>query len=148
MLRAPHEWVVRKRDGRSVSFELTRIHTAILNAFRAELNLADGQPLESDVMKDVASVVQSVVDDIAPLASQSEGVDVERIQDLVELGLMSRGHYRVARCYIIYRAEHAKMRVIRGEATVTSTVPQIYVTLPDGSPRRSLRGPREHRRHR
>ncbi len=133
MLRAPHEWVVRKRDGRSVSFELTRIHTAILNAFRAELNLADGQPLEPDVMKDVASVVQSVVDDIAPLASQSEGVDVERIQDLVELGLMSRGHYRVARCYIIYRAEHAKMRVIRGEATVASSVPQIYVTLPDGS---------------
>ena len=110
MLRAPHEWVVRKRDGRSASFEPTRIHTAITNAFRAELNLADGQPLDADVLQDIASVMQSVADDIAPLASHPEGVDVERIQDLVEMGLMARGQYRVARRYIIYRAEHAKMR--------------------------------------
>jgi len=133
MLRAPHEWVVRKRDGRTVSFELTRIHTAISNAFRAELNLAEGQPLESDVIRDIASVVQSVTDDIAPLASQDSGVDVERIQDLVEMGLMSRGHYRVARCYIIYRSEHAKMRIIRGEPTAAPVAPQVYVTLSDGS---------------
>jgi len=133
MLRAPHEWIVRKRDGRIVSFELSRIQTAISNAFRAELNLAEGQPLESDVAKDVVSVVQSVTDDIAPLASQPQGVDVERIQDLVELGLMSRGHYRVARCYIIYRSEHAKMRVIRGEPTVTPTASQVHVVLRDGT---------------
>ena len=87
MRRAPHEWIVRKRDGRSVLFELSRIQNAISNAFRAELNLADGQPLEADVIEDVARVVQSVADDIAPLASQPNGIDVERIQDLVEMGL-------------------------------------------------------------
>jgi ribonucleoside-diphosphate reductase alpha chain len=64
MLRAPHEWVVRKRDGRCVTFELSRIHTAISNEFRAELNLDDGHPLEADVLKDIASVVRSVTDDV------------------------------------------------------------------------------------
>ncbi|WP_010586065.1 ribonucleoside-diphosphate reductase subunit alpha [Schlesneria paludicola] len=133
MLRAPHEWVVRKRDGRFVPFELSRIQNAISNAFRAELNLADGQPLEADVLNDVASVLKSVADDVAPLASQTNGVDVERIQDLVEMGLMSLGQYRVARRYIIYRAEHAKMRAIRGEAALIETRPAIHVVLDDGT---------------
>lgn len=132
MLRAPHEWIVRKRDGREVPFELVRIQSAISNAFRAELNIAEGQPLDGDVAADIASVTQSVIDDLAPLASQRHGVDVERIQDLVELGLMARGQYRVARRYIIYRAEHAKMRAIRGEEPVLS--PQsIHVVLADGT---------------
>src|SRR6187455_2656144 len=133
MLRAPHEWLVRKRDGRSTPFELSRIQSAITNAFRAELNLAEGQPLASDVLADIASVVQSVADDVAPLASQPSGVDVERIQDLAEMGLMARGQYRVARRYIIYRAEHAKMRAIRGEAAPTETLPQVHVVLDDGT---------------
>ncbi|MEX1026920.1 MAG: ribonucleoside-diphosphate reductase subunit alpha [Candidatus Paceibacterota bacterium] len=132
MLRAPHEWVVRKRDGRSVSFELARIQNAIANAFRAEWNLADGLPLEDDVLNDVTSVVQSVVDDVAPLASQPSGVDVERIQDLVEMGLMARGQYRVARRYIIYRAEHSKIRAIRGTGNA-ETPPMVHVVLDDGT---------------
>lgn len=133
MLLAPHEWIVRKRDGRSVLFEPRRIQNAITNAFRAELNLAAGQPLEEDVQRDISSVMQSVSDDIAPLASQPQGVDVERIQDLVEMGLMARGHYRVARRYIIYRTEHAKMRALRGETTIAEAPAVLHVTLADGT---------------
>lgn len=133
MLRAPHEWLVKKRDGRSTPFELTRIQNAIVNAFRAELNLADGQPLEAEVLAEVAGVVQSVAEDLAPLASQAAGVDVERIQDLVEMGLMARGHYRVARRYIIYRAEHAKMRAIRGEQPLADSPAVVHVVLEDGT---------------
>lgn len=132
MIRAPHEWIVRKRDGRVVTFEPTRIHQAISNAFRAELNLADGLPLEDDITTDIAGVAKSVVDDVAPMASQANGIDVERIQDLVEMELMARGHYRVARRYIIYRAEHAKMRAIRGEEPVAAP-PTIHVVLEDGT---------------
>ena len=133
MLRAPHEWVVRKRDGRCVPFEISLIKNALSNAFRAELNLADGQPLEPEVTNDVVSVLESVSEDVAPLASQDQGVDVERIQDLVEMGLMARGHYRVARRYIIYRAEHAKMRAIRGDVLTAVAPPQIHVQLRDGT---------------
>jgi len=133
MLLASHEWVVRKRDGRSVPFELIRIQNAIANAFRAELNLAEGQPLESDLLQEIAGIVQSVAGEIAPLASQSHGVDVERIQDLVEMELMARGHYRAARRYIIYRAEHAKMRALRGEAAVVAEPAALQVVLSDGT---------------
>lgn len=133
MLRAPHEWVVRKRDGRIVPFEFGRIENAIANAFRAELNLANGQPLEQDIAADIAGVLQSVSDDVAPLASQPGGIDVERIQDLVEMGLMARGHYRVARRYIIYRAEHAKMRALRAETPLVETTPPVHIVLEDGT---------------
>lgn len=133
MLRATHEWLVRKRDGRTIPFDLSRIQNAITNAYRAELNLAGGQPLDHDMLAEIAQVAQSVADDVAPRASQPDGIDVERIQDLVEMGLMSRGQYRVARCYIIYRAEHAKMRAVRGEVVVAAEAPQIHLTLPDGT---------------
>ncbi|WP_437191729.1 ribonucleoside-diphosphate reductase subunit alpha [Planctomicrobium sp. SH527] len=137
MVRAPHEWIVRKRDGRSVPFELERIQNAISNAFRAELKLSTGQPLDEDVLRDVTSVLRSVVDDLGPLSGQATGaeagIDVERIQDLVEMGLMARGHYRAARRYIIYRSEHAKMRAIRGEVPLAEAPPQVHVVLEDGT---------------
>ena len=133
MLRASHEWVVRKRDGRHVLFEIGRIQNAISNAFRAELNLPQGQPLEPDIEADIASVVRSVSDDIAPLASQPQGIDVERIQDLVEMELMARSHYRVARRYIIYRSEHARMRLLRGETPLVEAPPTLHIALNDGT---------------
>src|SRR5262245_11856354 len=105
MLRASDDWLVRKRDGRVVPFEESRIRCAMVSAFRAELNLTEDQPLDADVSGEISQVVHSVLDDAAPLACQAAGVDVERIQDLVEMALMSRGHFRVARRYIIYRSE-------------------------------------------
>ncbi len=133
MIHAPQDWVVRKRDGRVVPFELPRIQTAITNAFCAELNLADGQPLEEGVLSEVTELTQRIAGEVAAEANTQQGVDVERIQDLVELELMSRGHYRVARRYIVYRAEHAKIRAIRGNQLDEQEIPQTQVTLPDGT---------------
>ena len=53
MILATQDWIVRKRDGRVVPFELSRVQHALTNAFRAELNLADGQPLSSDALRDI-----------------------------------------------------------------------------------------------
>lgn len=133
MLLAPHEWVVRKRDARVIPFDLARIQNAIVNAFRAELRLADGQPLEQDVLQDIAAVARAVAGDVAPLANKGGGVDVERIQDLVEMELMSRGHYRVARCYILYRAEHAKIRALRADEPLVELPATVHVVLDDGT---------------
>ena len=51
--------------------------------------------------------------------------------------LMKRGHYRVARRYIVYRAEHAKIRALQqleslegAEAAVDA--PRMFVKLEDG----------------
>ncbi len=132
MARTTQDWLVRKRDGQTAPFELSRIQQALTNAFRAELNLADGQPLERGVDEEIEQLTQLVTAEVAPLANSAAGVEVERIQDFVELELMSRGHYRVARCYIVYRAEHAKIRTLRGETPLGEAAPQLHVLLPDG----------------
>ena len=113
MIRAVSEWIIRKRDGRTVPFDPRLISKAISNAFRAELNLADNQPLDRDIEKEVASVTDQIVADVENDASTDRGVGVEQIQDFVEMQLMKRGHYRVARRYIVYRAEHAKIRALQ-----------------------------------
>lgn len=133
MIREPQDWIVRKRDGRSVPFELSRIQKALTNAFRAELNLASGQPLEQETLREVEQLTQLVAGEVAAAASSEQGVDVERIQDFVELELMTRGNYRVARRYIVYRAEHAKMRALRGDLPVEEKTPRLHVTLIDGT---------------
>lgn len=104
MIRAVNEWIIRKRDGRTVPFESKLIFRAICNAFRAELNLASGQPLDADIEREVGAITEDVVQEAASDAATDRGVGVEHIQDLVEMQLMKRGHYRVARRYIVYRA--------------------------------------------
>ncbi|MFG0267763.1 MAG: ATP cone domain-containing protein, partial [Rhodopirellula sp. JB055] len=111
-----HAGTVRKRDGREVEFDSRRVQTAMEKAFRAELNLADGQPLSSDVIEDLTHIVAKVEEAIRNPERMS-AVTVEQIQDIVEIGLMKREHFRVARRYILYRTEHARIRAIRGTDT-------------------------------
>ena len=127
-------WTVRKRDGRTAEFDAARIAAALRKAFRAELNLADGQPLDADIEADVQRIAAQVAEEIAPLAAAGD-VDVEKVQDFVEMGLMRAGHYRVARAYIVYRAEHAKKRALQQvEVTEDSAdAPRVSVTLEDGT---------------
>src|SRR6056297_17616 len=115
MVRPQTDWIVRKRDGRVASFDLSRIGSAMENAFRAELNLSEQQPLDEDSVQKIKTILDEVTAQIADTASSDSGVDVEQIQDAVELTLMKYQFYRVARRYIVYRAEHAKLRALRGE---------------------------------
>lgn len=137
MIRAQSEWVVRKRDGRVAPFESGLIGKAIANAFRAELNLAKGQPLDTANDQEVREITAEVGETVASEAATDGGTDVEAVQDAVELLLMKRGHYRVARRYIVYRAEHQKIRALLPTAGPESDVepsakPRITVTLEDG----------------
>lgn len=139
MIRAKSEWVVRKRDGRTAPFDDGLIGRAIANAFRAELNLAKGQPLDEKVDQEIREVTQEVAEIIAQDAGTTGGVDVEAVQDAVELLLMKRGHYRVARRYIVYRAEHQKIRALQQldgleteVAEAAEAKPRINVKQVDG----------------
>ncbi|HAH46828.1 MAG TPA: ribonucleoside-diphosphate reductase subunit alpha, partial [Planctomycetaceae bacterium] len=140
MIRAQTEWVVTKRGGRTAPFDASLIGRAISNAFRAELNLADNQPLDDEIRMEIPEMVESVANEIAAAASSDAGVEVEKIQDVVEMMLMRRGHYRIARRYIVYRAERAKLRALRGSSdlveeseTIKSTTPRFHVILTDGT---------------
>lgn len=86
---------VRKRDGRLVEFDKTKIVNAILGA----MNDVDG------VNKDVANRIAS---DISKM--EHEEMDVEDIQNLVEEKLMSSRMKNVARAYIRYRYDREKNR--------------------------------------
>lgn len=135
MVGTQAEWNVRKRDGRVVPFEGSLIARAISNAFRAELNLAETQPLEEATLEEIARMAESIISEMGPLATAGDGIGVEKVQDLVEMELMRRGHYRVARSYIVYRSEHAKVRALRApesEVEAEESV-RLQITTEDGS---------------
>ncbi len=135
MIRARTEWVIRKRDGRTVPFDSGLIGRAIANAFRAELNLADQQPLDAESDEEIRRITEDVASEVSTEAGTESGTDVERVQDMVEMQLMKRGHFRVARCYIVYRAERAKIRSLQPVDSLATTaepaVPRMRVRLED-----------------
>ncbi len=135
MIRARTEWVIRKRDGRLVPFDTGLIGAAIANAFRAELNLAADQPLDSETDAEIRAITEAVASDVSDEAATDTGTTVERVQDMVEMELMKQGHFRVARRYIVYRAERAKIRSLQPvdalDAEAEPTVPKLHVRLED-----------------
>lgn len=93
---------VIKRDGRIVEFDQFRIENAIHKCLRA--NREDGL-LSGYIANQVVNVVSARYQDAIPT--------VEQIQDAVEMMLLASGKYEAAKSYILYRAEHAKMREVR-----------------------------------
>ncbi len=90
-----------KRDGRIVPFEIERIEDALRRCFASI-----GQEPETPVAE-IAHQVGNVV------AAKYDLPTVEGIQDIVEMALQAAGEYEAAKHYILYRAEHAKMRTER-----------------------------------
>ena len=89
-----------KRDGRLVPFEKAKIQNAILRAFIA----VDGEPTEYAIAK-----ANNIADYIAEVASE-ETLTVEKVQDLVERGLMATKRKDAAKAYILYRDQRTKVR--------------------------------------
>lgn len=87
-----------KRDGRVVPFDSERIERAIGKCF-ASLGYKPVTPI-SDLTRQVVNIV----------AAKYQQPTVEQVQDIVEMVLQSAGEYEAAKHYILYRAEHAKMR--------------------------------------
>ena len=91
---------IQKRDGRYVPFNKKKIITAILKAFIA----VDGEV--SDYAAEKADKIANFIEG----KIQEKQLTVEDIQDLVEKGLMSTKRKDVARRYITYREERARVR--------------------------------------
>lgn len=124
---------VRKRDGRITSFEPARVEQAIERAFRAEIGIPDLQPIELALKQQISEITTNVVNQIENRPFSRDGVDVETIQDAVEIQLMRHGHFSVARRYILYREQHAKLRALRAaEGTGALDAPRIFVKQEDG----------------
>jgi ribonucleoside-triphosphate reductase len=103
---------VVKRNGEEVAYSVEKIEAAIAKCFINSLKFDEAEA------GDIAERVAKQVDHLLPF--EQPPVSVERIQDLVEQQLMALGYHAAAKEYILYRAEHAKLREER-------TVPQEVV---------------------
>ena len=107
---------VAKRDGSVVEFDSQRIQRAITKAFKADRSLPQSEELDAFSQREVDGIAVEVVEQVhaqALVAGVENPVGIEQIQDVVELSLMRHGHYSVARKYILYREEQAKVRSIK-----------------------------------
>lgn len=95
---------IRKRDGRVVEFDVTKITNAAYKALMAtgEGTDKDARKIAGGVYKQLTSIAKTKDTDYIP--------SVEDVQDLVEAQLMTAGFTATAKAYILYRQEHAKMR--------------------------------------
>ena len=90
-----------KRDGRIAPFDMSLIENALTRCF-ASLDIEPKTPV-ADITHQVVNVV----------AAKYDLPTVEGVQDIVEMVLQAAGEYEAAKHYILYRAEHAKMRTKR-----------------------------------
>ena len=116
----PDVGFIKKRDGRSERFDGAKIVEAMRSAFE---DVADEQAAARGLIAEHGASVPAVsADELeALLASIEQAMDrdavdcVEGVQDLVERALMERGHFEVAKSYILYRHERAEKRAVRVE---------------------------------
>lgn len=116
----PDVGFIKKRDGRSERFDGAKIVEAMRRAFE---DVADEQAAARGLIAGHGASAPAVsADELeALLASIEQAMDrdavdcVEGVQDLVERALMERGHFEVAKNYILYRHERAEKRAVRFE---------------------------------
>ncbi len=90
---------IRKRDGRIVDFDSSKIAKAVFKAFIATKS-KDGKKAE-----EIANQVVEI------LGKKIPGIpSVEDVQDIVEEVLIKNGYASVAKAYILYREERARIR--------------------------------------
>lgn len=92
--------VIRKRDGREVSFNETKITDAIFKAARA----VGGEDRQT-AMELTIGVLRKLKKDY-----NGNTFSVEDVQDMVEKVLIETGHARTAKAYILYRDKRTRIR--------------------------------------
>lgn len=91
---------IRKRDGRMDNFDMNKIAGAIYRSFQATEAKYD-----LEMALQVAKTVEEKLE-----ARHTELPTVELVQDTVEETLIENGYVRIAKAYILYRAERTRSR--------------------------------------
>ncbi len=94
-----------KRDGTKAEFDKNRIFLAIMKAAEATKEF---QEPEAEKITDI------VVNYLAKSEQIKTEITVEEVQDVVESALMSSGHWKTAKAYIIYREKRNQARATKG----------------------------------
>ncbi len=127
---APGQIRVIKRNGAVVPYDESKIIVAITKAYLA---VEGGTAAASSRVHETVSKMGRQISVIFKRRMPSGGtIHIEDIQDQVELALMRTGEHKVARSYVIYRADHARLRELRVHQQDTAQS-EIIVTYADGS---------------
>lgn len=127
---APGQLRVIKRNGAVVNYDASKISVAITKAYLA---VEGGNAAASTRIHNSVAHLGKQISDIFRRRMPSGGtIHIEDIQDQVELALMRTGEHKVARSYVIYRAEHARIREQKQQQE-KSELPDFEVTYDDGT---------------
>ena len=99
---------VKKRDGKIVEFDMSKITTALSKAFNAKQIDYTADILNTLALKVTADFSKKIKDGV---------INVEDIQDSAEVVLIQSGYVDIAKSYILYRKQREKVRNI-GETIV------------------------------
>jgi len=117
---------VVKRDGRRASWDPDRITRAIALAFYASRTNDAVNPQANDAaarfglgftdFSEVCAITQLVMNTVQRKAD-TDAPTVEDIQDVVEMMIAARGHWDIAKRYVIYRASRSHTRLMQHNAS-------------------------------
>lgn len=114
---------VKKRDGKVVEFDLTKIRVAIEKAFNSV-----NRPFTDDILNTIALRVCASFSNTA----MTEGtLSVEDIQDAVETVLIQASYVDVAKSYILYRKQHEKLRNVQSTIIDYKSTIDNYLKIND-----------------
>ena len=120
---------VIRRSGSLSVFDESKISNAITKAFIAvEGAAATGS---RRIHEAVEALTRQIVESLSHRADKARALHIEDIQDQVELALMRSGEHKVARAYVLYRADRTEQRRLRAEVVIQS-VPTLSVRLANG----------------
>jgi len=128
---APGQLRVIKRNGTVVPFDYSKIAVAMTKAFLA---VEGGTAAASSRVHELVDALSEQIVDIFKRRMPSGGtIHIEEIQDQVELALMRGGEHKVARDYVLYREEHARLRQASEQESMIQPESNISVIMADGS---------------
>ncbi len=102
------QYRVIRRNGAVVGFEPGKITVAMTKAFLA-VNGTQGAA-SARIREQVAGLTEGVVNALMRRQPAGGTFHIEDVQDQVELALMRSGEHDVARAYVLYREERARLR--------------------------------------
>ena len=115
-------FTVLKRDGKIVEFDISKISGAIALAFEAQERNYTPNIIDFLALK--------VTADFEPKVRDGH-ITVEDIQDSVESVLIQAGYDDVAKAYILYRRQHARLREMRSTVLDYKATVDNYVKIND-----------------
>ena len=111
-----------KRDGRVVDFDISKIETAIVKAM---MSLGEGD------VRDCKKLAKITELELIEQFDDKKIPTVEDVQDTVEKVLMRNGYENVAKCYILYRRNHEKIRNVKETLMDYKNTVEKYLNLAD-----------------